>query len=480
MSATSGINAIHILFLAEKQQALDVADGTYAANIASDPRYYMWQGSQQTIPVGMDDDPAGFVRGLKTALPGVNTLRVTFNAFSFNEDGSLHPQYEAFLAHAAAQGFKLIVAYHDGEMQRLGPNLSTDALYGELAGQVKDRMMQTWDRMLDWLDDHASVRNAVWGYELANEPAAYLNGVAYAARGTKATEEARFVDLYARHMAEAAHVVQSRTDAKILVPGWGYSGRFDALEENQVGSRSALSYLRQKIGDDLVWAAHLYPGWHSGASITDPAALKSILAEVLRPLGSDDILLTETNLSGAWINNFGVAPNLVTAFSRIQEFFADRGIGITWFAGAEAGASSLVTIDPGSKLRYLHQHSLAFAMNAFSLDDNPAAHAAGQRIVATFIPGRLRNEAYEPDANSFDPVTGLGMGFGYGGNDTIVGRNGANNMLYGGKGDDLVTGAGAEDFLFGQYGNDTLIGLVRARPAVRGHGRRSAAWGPWR
>ena len=92
MSATTGINAVHILFTAEPQMAADQAAGTYAGNLASDSRYYMWQGDHQIIPTGMDGDPEGFARALRTALPQVNTLRLSFNEFAFNEDGSLHPQ----------------------------------------------------------------------------------------------------------------------------------------------------------------------------------------------------------------------------------------------------------------------------------------------------------------------------------------------------------------------------------------------------
>ncbi|THD83114.1 calcium-binding protein [Aliigemmobacter aestuarii] len=462
MSVTTQINAVHVLFLAEPQIALDQAAGTYDANLAANSRHYMWQGTQQLIPTGMDGDPEGFARGLRIALPQVNTLRLSFNDFAFDENGALHPLYERFIAAAVQQGFKLIFAYTDGGLQELGRSgMTEDQLYAALDGEAHDRMMRSWDKMMDWLDTHAGIKSQVWGYELANEPAAYQNAVVMAPRGMKEAAEARFVDLFARHMAEAARFVDARAEGKILIPGWGYSARFEELAEHAVGTRSALQYLRAAAGEDLVWAAHLYPGWHTGPDITDPAALIRAYEDAFSVLGSDDILLTETNLAGALINDFSHPTSEVTAFARTLEWFATRGIGVTWFSAAEAGASNLVVIDPGTNLRLLHQHSYAFALNAFSLGGEAAAHAGDETVWARTFTARLRNEAYEADWKAgqyFDIPRLVGTAFGQGGNDRLIGNAGANNFLYGGSGQDRLTGAGYEDFLFGQWGDDALAG----------------------
>ncbi|MDZ4094798.1 MAG: cellulase family glycosylhydrolase, partial [Paracoccaceae bacterium] len=263
MSGTSGINAIHILFFAEPQAALDQVNGSYAENLAQNANYYNWQGNQQLIPMGMDGDPEVFAAALHSALPGVNTLRLSFSAHSFDGIGALHPQYERFLVAATAQGFKLILTYHDGEAQQLGQDgtLSPDEIHATLSGTVKDRMLASWGQMMGWLDGHTAVRDAVYGYELVNEPAAYERGVVLTQSGFKADAEQRFVELYARHMAEVAALIEARDDANILVGGWGFSGRFQELADNSVGGQSALDYLRGQIGDNLIWSAHLYPGW---------------------------------------------------------------------------------------------------------------------------------------------------------------------------------------------------------------------------
>lgn len=461
MSDLGDINMIHILCSAELAAAEDRANGTYDANIASDPRYYMWQGTQQILPLGMDDNPEGFAAGLRAALPGVNTLRLSFNVHAFDESGALHPQYERFLAAAAAQGFQLVFVHTDGGQQRLGDDgsLSSAEIASALTEDIQPRALAAWAQMMDWLEAHPGVAAATWGFELANEPAAYERAVVLAAQGTKGAVEAQMVELYARHMAELAALVQDRAEGRILVGGWGYSAQFDDLAEEQVGGQSALDFLREAIGADLVWAAHLYPGWFADETVTDAESYIVALERAYAALGEDDILLTEISFAGGAINDFSGETTPTQWLSRMQEWFADRGIGTGWFSGAEAGASSLVAVDGDGGLRYLHQHSLAFALNAFSLDDAPTAHAGAEQVRLTLRAAQLRNEDYD-GGYTMDAVKQAGFGFGHGGNDTLRGAAAANNFLYGGTGLDLVTGAEAEDFLFGQDGNDSLAGLA--------------------
>ena len=204
---------------------------------------------------------------------------------------------------------------------------------------------------------------ATWGFELANEPAAYERAVVLAAQGTKGAVEAQMVELYARHMAALAALVQDRAEGRILVGGWGYSAQFDDLAEEQVDGQSALDFLRAEIGEDLVWAAHLYPGWFADESVTDAESYIAALERAYAPLGKDDILLTETSLAGDAINDFSGETTPTQWLSRMQEWFADKGIGTGWFSGAEAGASSLVAVDGDGDLRY-SCHLQYLALNA--------------------------------------------------------------------------------------------------------------------
>ncbi len=456
------LNIINLQVLAEDAIARDRANGTYEARLRADDKHYHWQGSEQTIPMGMDGDPEGFAAGLRRAMPLVDTLRLPFNLASFDASGNLHPLYERFLAAAAAQGFDIIFVQNEGLAQRSGwgDGWTPDSLAAHLDGTVIPRM-ETAFRTLDaWLDRHDDVRGAVTGYELVNEPAAWARGEVLAERGTKQATLDRYVALYADHMERLAAATGAAPDDNILIGGWGYSGSFAELARPVIGGASALDHLEQVFGDALIWSAHLYPGWHGTDRLAPPDILAR-LENVFAPMAGRAVLLTEFNLTGASVNDTTTTGNIAFLFGRMQEWFADKGFGIGWFPGAEAGGSSLVTIDPGGALRFLHQHSYAFAMNAFTLDDRPAAFSGSDRLVATLIEGRLRNETtdadYDPNA-PFDPVQGFGLAAGYDGHDTLVGRGQANNLLYGGAGSDLLLGAEAEDFLFGQGGNDRLIG----------------------
>lgn len=455
-------NIINIQVLAESAIARDQANGSYAAKIGADDKHYHWHGTEQTIPVGMDNDPEGFAAGLRRAMPLVDTLRLPFNLASFNADGSLHDQYERFLTAAAQQGFKIIFVQTEGLAQRSGSGSgwTADSLATHLDQTVIPRMEAAWTKMADWLSGHTAVKAAVTGYELVNEPAAWARGEVLAATGTKQATLDRFVALYADHMQRLAAATGADANDKILIGGWGYSGSFEQLARPVINGTSALDHLESVFGNQLVWSAHLYPGWH-GTDQLDPAAIIARLEQVYAPMAGRKVLLTEFNLTGASVNDTTNTGNIAFLFGRMQEWFADKGFGMGWFPGAEAGGSSLVTIDAGGNLRFLHQHSYAMAMNAFTLDDSPAAQAGGDLITAALIAGKLRNETTDADYNPnapFDLVQGFGIAAGYAGNDTLVGRADANNLLYGGSGADLLAGHTAEDFLFGQAGADVLIG----------------------
>ena len=455
-------NIVNLQVLAEPAIARDQANGTHDARRALDDRHYMWHGPEQTIPMGMDGDPEGFAAGLRRALPLADTLRLPFNLASFNPDGSLHDQYERFLTAAAREGFRIVFVQNEGLAQRSGQgdHWTPDSLATHLDTVVMPRLTAAWTALDAWLDRHAQVRAVVWGYELVNEPAAWARGEPLAPWGAKQATLDRFVALYARHMEALAAATGADNNDRILIGGWGYSGTFAELARPVVDGVTALDHLTTALGDRLIWSAHLYPGWH-GTDRLDPDAILARLDEVYAPVRGRPVLLTEFNLNGAAVNDTTDTGQVAHLFGRMQEWFADRGLGMGWFPGAEAGGSSLVTIDRGGALRFLHQHSYAFAMNAFTLDDSPPGTDGHDLVSASLIAGRLRNEPTDADYDPlapFDPVRGFGLAAGYGGQDTLVARDDANGLLYGGTAGDLLIGGAAEDFLFGQSGHDVLIG----------------------
>lgn len=461
MPSTAGQNMINVATIAEDQMAIDKANGTFEANNRID-KYYGWQSDFTLKPAGMDGNPELFAARLRDAFPMANNLRMAFNEHCFDGEGNLNPEYARFLVAAAAEGFAFTFVYAGGDAQAYtgasgltGSALAND-IFAKLSGSVQAGMEEGWSRMLDWLDAHPTVSDAVYGLEIVNEPATYRRGEE--AFGGDAAH--RFKELYARHMEGLAETLMERApDAQILVEGWGYSGTFDDLALGNVGGRSVLDHIRSVVGDKLVWSAHLYPGWAGVGPELTVEETRGKLEELYRVLGSDAVLVTETNASGSASDNPADADAEVYRFVRhAYEWFAERGIGVGWFPAVEFGASNFVVIDRGGALRYLHQSALAHGMNAFSLDEEDPAHAGAEVLVSELVQGKVRNQSWESVGQTFDVTDGMAFAFGHGGKDRITGRETANDLLYGGAGNDTLWGLGNDDHLFGQGGADNLRG----------------------
>lgn len=450
MSATTQINMINLQVFAEDQARLDKQNGTYDAKLASDEKYYLWQSSFQTLPMGMEDQPEAYARQLRANLPDVNTLRLPFNAFSFNADGSLHPQYERFIIEAAKQGFQFVFNYSDSDIQRFGGDeqpATSDQMRAQLNGAIHDRMVDSWERMFDWLDRHPGAAAAVYALEAVNEPNTYARAE------TRIGNTGEFVRLYGEHMAEIAGMIQERSDARVMIGGFAYSAQFNILGSTPsgTGQGSVLDQIRRAAGDSLVWSAHLYPDWASTAG-QEISGFEALIRQNYGVLGGDDIIITETNAVGG-LSNDASRNDASFWMARAYEAFLDAGIGLGWFPGAETGQSAFLSIDNGTQIRFRHPDSFAHGMNAFTMGENDLDHAGDEAITARLLAGLVIDEH-----RGLTSLAGLGYAAGYGGNDTLSGIADAMNMLYGGDGDDVLTGRGERDQLFGQHGNDTLYG----------------------
>ncbi|TGN43652.1 hypothetical protein E4L95_20425 [Paracoccus liaowanqingii] len=461
MADTTELNIINLQVEARDQIAADKANGSYGANLRADSKYYLWQSEFQTVPVGMHESPELYAAGLRDSLPLVTTLRIPFNLHSFDTRGNLDPDFERFLSAAAKEGFTFIFGQFEGDAQSLdveGPNQIAQAR-DALTGPVYDKMEAAWTDMLNWLDQNPDVDRAVYGLEVINEPAAYNQATFLAEARWPALQE--FVKLYAEHMVDLGQMIAGRSDAKVLVGGWNYSGQFEELERVQMGDVTALDYIRNGLGDDLVWSAHWYPGWNETRGMSDPDQLRAVLEKVFKPILGDAIILTETNAPGDSAYNLRHENAEVRGLTATYEWFADNGISTAWFTGSQYGASVLSRMDADGTLRFVQQASYAAAHDAMTLGHQDPAHAAGEQVHPTLIEGWLRNQTSDPDydaRNPFDAARYLGLAAGHGGNDTMMGHAQANNFLYGGTGNDMVIGNALDDFLYGQDGNDVVHG----------------------
>ena len=480
MSNTGSINAINLQVSADDQLAIDrktpgteidpetgeLFENLADQNLASDEKYYLWQGELQTYPSGMNGDPVRFAQKLREGLPDVvNTLRLPFNEHSFDENGNLHPEYEAFLKEAAAQDFDIIFVYAGGDAQRIAKDTTQEALIA-LEDNLSD-MVDGWTALLNWLDNNSDVASQTIGMELINEPAAY--GRAADIDGTAASLN-EFVSLYVAHIQTLSDLVQARFSGDILVGGWNYSAQFHVLSDAVVGTLNGLDAIRDAVGNALVWSAHLYPGWMGTDSALTTEDMEAELLDIYSPVLGDDVLITETNALGNAVNELSADEDgeyhASYYMARAYEWFAEQGIGGTWFPGAQVGKSNLMTILLGGPVRYFHQESLGHALNLFSLDETPAAHALGETI---FVDGQnaiLINES-DGGPRTEDEARRIGFGFGYDGDDVLHGFEDpraenerariSNDFLYGGTGNDTLYGYNGDDFLYGQSGNDVLV-----------------------
>ncbi|MEO8241024.1 MAG: calcium-binding protein [bacterium] len=433
------------------------------AVIAADGSGQVWQDPAQMIPMGMNGDPEGFVASIKAGLPLVNNLRILFNEYSFNADGLMNPQFERFLAAATAEGYQITLTYGSGDTQNIGPG---DATHPHLTNaEAYDAMDANfsnvhgaWTRMIDWMDGHSSVEQAVYGWDLMNEPAGYRNTVR--ANGADADHSAAdFVALYATHCAQLARMIESRVDGHILIGGWGYNGDFLTLANTQIGDVSALDFLREAVGPDLVWSAHLYPGWMGTNTATSPTGLMDRLDEIYAVLTGDNLLVTETNMDGS-VDDQDQTADYSDLFAASYEWFAANGIGLGWYPGVQTGSSHLIYVEDDGSITLRHQHSLAHALDGFSLGEVQPAHDGDEQIATVLTDARLKNEAYEVARGEdwFDPLTKMGTAFGFGGDDSLQGTVTSNDFLYGGAGNDVLRAQGGDDFLFGQGDDDKLKG----------------------
>ncbi|MDE3027543.1 MAG: calcium-binding protein [Paracoccaceae bacterium] len=461
MTGTADIAMINLQVYAPAEIARAQADGTYLARRKADPKAFIWQSQYQTIPMGTEDDPVGFAKAIRKALPLVNALRIPFNAWSFNPNGSLDPRFEAFLDEATKQGFRILFVYMDGEGQRFGSSrvpgsdkLTPDQVAAALSGEVLARAKASFGKLSYWLERHPGVQGATWGLELMNEPASFKIAMNKLPK-TDVAGRARFVQLYAQVMVDLAKSVEERWKGNVLVGGFAYSADFNRLAQTQMpdGTATALDYIREGVGPKLIWSAHLYPGWVP--KVTSDAGFNRAMEKAYGVLGHDALLLTETNAPESRTYNLRKRNEKSQRMAENMEWFADHGIGITWFTGTQKGNSTFVIYSPGQPLLFPNLDSMAAGMNAFSLGRTGAA------IAPALIPGTVGLQKSEPAVMLRKSLTGgaagIAMGVGGAGEDRLTGLAGVDNFLYGGKGNDSLTGAGPNDYIYGQDGNDTLF-----------------------
>ncbi|TRD14104.1 calcium-binding protein [Palleronia caenipelagi] len=445
-----------------------------------------------------------YVDKLKELNPQANTLRLFFNSNSFDENGDLPPLYAELIEVAASKGFNFVFTYASAQTRHADlkgvplalineapSEVSSGEVYTALETYFVDNRLTAFGELADWIDARPEVKNAVYGLEMANEPAAYnmaaRDGVDLTEKDSVGISYSKndFVQLYVDHAGRFADFVKSYTggdgtqifaDSKVLIGGWNFGSRIDRFVKESWDGQTAADHLRAAVGPDLVWSLQFFlnsvtdgpnsgPGGLSWPSTQ--AGIEATFAEYFAPILQDDVIITATAID-SHIESLagGLGPNYALASS--LEWLAENGVGYGVF-DAYGPDAFFDLAGNGDNFRVVikNQFALAHIMNGMSLADSPGENAGADNIdVVPFVVKRMQNQRYEADY--FEPVSGytqnadgtvfVGEAFGYGGNDTLTGTDTSNDFLYGGEGDDVLSGGGNDDFLFGQQGNDRLVG----------------------
>lgn len=483
-----------------------------------------------------------FLAGLAAYTPAVNTIRLDIDQVTLRD-----PVYQEFLGKAADAGYQFILNFTDPNFQErkiadadytlsntadlLGENdgreIELDEHYTYKNGEVDSKALQEWgleseaydpldylvdgwQEILDWLGlaENAAIAEAVYGYELVNEPAAYDNS---------------FVggQMYFEDMAELHTRVDGWGDAKILVGGLMYSARFDKLAEiSTTQPVSALDLFRDHFGDSLVWSAHYYTGRDQDADVDSPDLLK--LRERLAPIGDDDVIVTEMNFDSDYNNaqmDLFTTPSGYVPFwagwtllqpifsgqtdkyhyARLAEEMESDGIGFTWWSPIDIDGNLLTVNGSGSNLIQEERDAIAFALNMWMGNDSEDAEGGGTKGEVLFV----------DDTALSDEMVASRTLFGFGGHDTLVGTGtsdyeGLNrynrsrdytgnstdpdnpltkdndfmgDKIYGGTGQDRLHLLSGDDFGFGNDGADKIHGHSGHDVLVGGDGEDTMAGG---
>ena len=450
---------------AEQQAIID--GGNYLTNI--------WQGEMQQIPANMRNAPIAFANGLALGLPGVRRIRMAFNTYTFNPDGSMHPQMESFLGRAAELGFEILWVLMDGPSQESGndpelvrdwPNsyqtLATLDDWRALMPRLAARHAEAWGKLLNWLAMRPNIVS--YGFEAINEPASYGR-----AAGRFPADAAEFVHAYVAHVEAIFHQVSAAyPQADFYVGGWNYSATFDVLADTMMPSGvSALHYLRALAGSRLVWSAHLYPQW--GPNAQTLGSLESWLDRRFRPILGDRIVFTEFNAQNAQVNRWQLASDdnrSTFMFARSGEWFRKHGVGIGWWPVVNYASGYMFFVSGSGNVRQRQQNTYGAALGLFAYGNHPdiftgrpiSGHSPVTVIpldeTPTITANDWRNPATAPMATSF------AYGFGGAGVCVLTGDAGSNNFLYGGDGRNIIYGGPHDDHLMTGRGG----GVIRTGP----------------
>lgn len=420
------------------------------------------------LPQGMD--MAGYqsyVDAFQAAAPSVNTIRFTMSEKVL--DGPWAEDMWMLARAYVNAGYKLLIYRSDGDMadpwwddaneNPAGIQFDLTTSRDEKIGTFENpgTAMQGWQKVFDQLSlpENEDIKNAIYGFEFLNEPAAYDLG-SPTELGWYAEDALHFHKMVDRFIAEANPLNLPKT----LIGGLGFQNQVAILEtailtDPVTGLETdALSYIRDNIpNDQLVWAMHYYSPWWNND-------INSFI-ETLGNAKFDNVMLTEMHQADG--SFFSANPD-----SRTLEY----GLNLeTWArSDVQMGMSWWWSTSPyGWTFMYMGAHGTydnyteGFGANM----DQYADWQPGEEWVMSiryanmstmlnyyFVADHFQDEAVISGQNvgNEDAVT---YGTVYG--DVLISHN-DHNLLLGGLGNDLLIARDGDSFLQAHEGDDTLDG----------------------
>lgn len=315
------------------------------------------------------------------------------NDYTF-DDPQKQAYWKGFIETAAAKGYQLIITFADGEISNSQNDPQADwPRIGEIA--------EGWDEILTWINATPAVENAVYGYELLNEPECYSQGPVGAA-------------LYIDHLRQIFQGSDLWGDKKILVGGQGASRVFEhlagVLQFADGSTGTGIDAIKSLVGaGNLVWSFHTYSQWAMSQSA---ASYVAYFESVLAPILGDDILFTEFATEHEALldyNSTTTEPNHY-AFMAALDWMNQQGIGMTYWSPTTrpTGAQLMSPIVTSTgDLSYVHHDATARLLDLWAFGD--VTGSGDQAITAT--------------------LADRGIAFGHDGNDTITGLDQDTNRL---------------------------------------------------
>lgn len=346
-----------------------------------------------------DASPAAFVYGLRRAVPQFMRFRLAWhlNFFYEREPGlwAMLPKQEEFIFALVEEGFEIVLDWHDGPTQELSnperhnkwpaiyPKIESRAdvemaMDGPMTGHMseylslRERQTLGYNRMMDWLDRYPTVKAAVIGVELMNEPAEYLHS------GNRYQDLPFFLGKMIDHIENMVGIVKSRLPGRfILAPAAGYNGVIAPLVETFLPDRgkSAFEAMKDVVGlTHMLLSVHYYPSFDS--TVRNAQEHTREFTKRFSAAGEIPIVITEMNISWEWMMPDRPAQNAQRSWlrGRCLEWMdaglwpGKKAIGICFWPFFNYAQNSTVRIQASGALVELYRHSMAQFYNHMGRD----------------------------------------------------------------------------------------------------------------